>query len=137
MHIETVGSGADLVLIHGWAMHAGIFAPLTERLARQFRVHLVDLPGHGYSRDDVTDLAPEHSAAALASRLPRAIWVGWSLGGLVALHAALLPQPPLRGLVMIASSPRFVAGADWSLGVKPEIFEQFDIGLRSNYRATI
>ena len=137
MHIETVGAGADLVLIHGWAMHAGIFAPLTERLARKFRVHLVDLPGHGYSRDDLAHLAPEHSATALASRLPRAIWVGWSLGGLVALHAALLPQSPLRGLVVIASSPRFVAGADWSLGVKPEVFEQFDAGLRSNYRATI
>ena len=137
MHIETVGAGADLVLIHGWAMHAGIFAPLTQRLARQFRVHLVDLPGHGYSRDDLADPAPEHLAATLASQLPRAIWVGWSLGGLVALRAALLPQSPLRGLVMIAASPRFVAGADWSLGVQPKVFEQFDAGLRNDYRATI
>jgi len=137
MHIETIGSGPDLILIHGWAMHAGIFAPLTERLAREFRVHLVDLPGHGYSRDDLAALDPAYSAATLVAHLPRAIWVGWSLGGLVALHAALLPDSPLRGLVMIAASPRFVAAADWPHGVQREVFEQFDSGLRSAYRATI
>ena len=53
MHIETCGSGPDLVLIHGWAMHGGIFAPLTPLLREHFRVHLVDLPGHGYSVDDI------------------------------------------------------------------------------------
>lgn len=137
MHIDVVGEGPDLVLLHGWAMHAGIFAPLTERLALKFRLHLVDLPGHGYSRDDLDTLDPAECAAVLAVRLPRAIWVGWSLGGLVALHAALLPDSSLRGLVMIASSPRFVAAADWPHGVKLEVFEQFEAGLRHDYRATI
>jgi pimeloyl-[acyl-carrier protein] methyl ester esterase len=137
MHIETLGSGPDLVLIHGWAMHSGIFAPLTQSLAQSYRVHLVDLPGHGYSRDDHEHLDPSACAAAVAARLPRAVWVGWSLGGLVALHAALLRPTQLRGLVLIASSPRFVAGADWPHGVPLELFEQFDAGLRSDYRATI
>jgi pimeloyl-[acyl-carrier protein] methyl ester esterase len=137
MHLETVGAGADIVLIHGWAMHAGIFAPLTQYLSKNFRVHLVDLPGHGCSRDDLDHLDPARSAAALASQLPRAIWVGWSLGGVVALHAALLPDSPLRGLAMIAASPRFVAAPDWPHGVALELFEQFDAGLRRDYRGTI
>jgi len=137
MHVETIGTGPDLVLIHGWAMHSGIFAPLSERLACEFRVHLVDLPGHGYSRDDLANLQPAQCAAALAARLPRAIWLGWSLGGLIALHAALLSNSPLRGLVAIAASPRFVAAADWPYGVKLEVFEQFDAGLRRDYRGTI
>jgi pimeloyl-[acyl-carrier protein] methyl ester esterase len=137
MHVDTLGNGPDLVLLHGWAMHAGIFAPLSDRLAKNFRVHLVDLPGHGYSRDDLEHLEPAPCAAALATRLPRALWVGWSLGGLVALHAALDYPHRVRGLAMIASSPRFVAGPDWPHGVKLEIFEQFDAGLRDEYRATI
>jgi pimeloyl-[acyl-carrier protein] methyl ester esterase len=137
MHIETLGNGPNLVLLHGWAMHAGIFAPLSERLAETFRVHLVDLPGHGFSRDDLENLEAAQCAAALAARLPRALWVGWSLGGLVALHAALDHADHVRGLALIASSPRFVAAADWPNGVKREVFEQFDAGLRSNYRATI
>src|SRR4029077_12009917 len=101
MHIDVVGQGPDVVLLHGWAMHAGIFAPLTQRLSQRFRVHLVDLPGHGYSRNDLDALDPVRCAVALAVRLPRAVWVGWSLGGLVALHAALLPGSPLRGLIAI------------------------------------
>ena len=137
MYIDVTGSGPDLVLIHGWAMHAGIFAPLTEHLAQRFRVHLVDLPGHGYSRADTASPDPTQCAAALAARVPRALWVGWSLGGLVALQAALLPESPLRGLVMMAASPRFVAGTDWPHGVALEVFVQFDAGLRSDYRATI
>jgi len=137
MHVDVVGEGPDLVLVHGWAMHAGIFTPLTQLLAPHFRLHLVDLPGHGYSRDDLDALDPTECAAVLAARLPRAIWVGWSLGGLVALNAALLSESPSRGLVMLASSPRFVADVDWPHGVKLEIFEQFDAGLRTDYRATI
>ena len=54
MHIEVTGSGPALVLIHGWALHGGIFAPLVERLAPHFELHVVDLPGHGHSRDDAT-----------------------------------------------------------------------------------
>jgi len=137
MRIETLGGGPDLVLLHGWAMHAGIFAPLSERLAKTFRVHLVDLPGHGYSRDDVENLDPAQCAAMLATRVPRALWIGWSLGGLIALHAALDNADNVRGLAMIAASPCFVAAADWPYGVKREMFEQFDAGLRSEYRATI
>jgi len=137
MHIETLGSGPDLVLLHGWAMHAGIFAPLSERLAKTFRVHLVDLPGHGYSRDDLDNLDPAPCAAMLARRVPRALWIGWSLGGIVALHAALDRADQVRGLAMIASSPRFVSAPDWPHGVELEIFEQFDAGLRNDWRATI
>jgi pimeloyl-[acyl-carrier protein] methyl ester esterase len=44
MHIEVTGSGPALVLIHGWALHGGIFAPLVERLAPHFELHVVDLP---------------------------------------------------------------------------------------------
>jgi len=137
MHIETLGNGPDLVLLHGWAMHGGIFAPLSEQLAKTFRVHLVDLPGHGYSRGDLEYLEPAQCAAALAQRLPRALWAGWSLGGLIALQAALDNADHVRGLAMITSSPRFVAAPDWPRGVKREVFEQFDAGLRSDYRATI
>ena len=47
LHIEVVGNGPALVLIHGWALHGGVFAPLVDRLAAHYQLHLVDLPGHG------------------------------------------------------------------------------------------
>ncbi|MBS0571062.1 MAG: pimeloyl-ACP methyl ester esterase BioH [Proteobacteria bacterium] len=137
MHIDALGAGPDLVLIHGWAMHGGIFEPLTQPLREHFRLHVVDLPGHGYSRDDATRLDPETCAHHLLGRLPRAIWLGWSFGGLVSLHAALAQRDAVRGIVQIATSPRFVDAPDWPHGVPLDIFAQFDAGLRRDYRATI
>ncbi|HEX7916831.1 pimeloyl-ACP methyl ester esterase BioH [Rudaea sp.] len=138
LHIETVGAGPDLVLIHGWAMHCGIFAPLTPLLAERFRVHLVDLPGHGFSRDDDAPVDARAWAARIAESTPRnAIWVGWSMGGLVALHAALDGSDHVRGLVEIANSPRFVAAADWSHAMAPKVLEGFEKGLERDYRATV
>jgi pimeloyl-[acyl-carrier protein] methyl ester esterase len=136
MHIETHGVGPDLVLIHGWAMHGGIFAPLTDLLVQHFRVHLVDLPGHGYSREDIHfDVAD--CARVIAAATPRALWLGWSLGGLVALHAALEQAANVRGLGMIAASPRFVDAQDWPHGVDASVFGAFDAELRSRYGRAI
>ncbi|NCT66445.1 MAG: pimeloyl-ACP methyl ester esterase BioH [Rhodanobacteraceae bacterium] len=136
MHIETQGHGPDLVLIHGWAMHGGLFAPLTERLSTQFRVHLVDLPGHGYSHDEAHfDVAD--AARRIAAATPRALWVGWSLGGLVALRAALDQPAQVRALALLASSPRFVSAPDWPHGVAAEVFAAFGAELQSRYHHAI
>ncbi len=138
LHIETVGNGPDLVLLHGWAMHAGIFAPLTPLLAAHFRVHLVDLPGHGFSRDDDGAVDADEWAARIAAATPHdAIWVGWSMGGLVALHAALDAPSQVRGLVEIAESPRLLSAPDWPQGVAPAALAEFGAGLQRDYRRVI
>jgi pimeloyl-[acyl-carrier protein] methyl ester esterase len=136
MHIDVQGSGPDLVLIHGWAMHGGIFSPLTDLLAAHFRVHVVDLLGHGFSREETHfDLA--ECARRVAEAAPRALWLGWSLGGLVALRVALDRPVNVRGLVMIASSPRFVSAPDWPHGVAASVFAEFATELHLNYRHAV
>lgn len=136
MHIDVTGTGPALVLIHGWALHGGIFAPLVERLSPHFQLHVVDLPGHGRSRDDGTPLKLPHVVGAIAAATPPAAWCGWSLGGLFALHAAAtLPQ--VRGLAMVAATPRFVRGDDWPQAVEPAVFEQFGHDLAGDYRGTL
>ncbi|WP_368565288.1 pimeloyl-ACP methyl ester esterase BioH [Pseudoxanthomonas sp. UTMC 1351] len=136
MHIEVVGSGAPLVLIHGWALHGGVFAPLVERLSDSFQLHLVDLPGHGHSRESLTPLTLDACAQEILAQTPPAVWLGWSLGGLVALHAAARSSQ-VRGLVMIAATPRFVRGADWPHAVEPSVFLQFGNELQQDYRGTL
>jgi pimeloyl-[acyl-carrier protein] methyl ester esterase len=137
MYIESIGQGSDLVLIHGWAMHGGIFAPLTNILRTDFRLHIVDLPGHGFSRDDEVELDIDRCADALIDKVPRAIWVGWSLGGLISLSAALGHSRRIRGIVEIAASPRFLEAPDWSWGISQSTFEQFGRGLRDDYRLVV
>ena len=137
LHVEVVGSGPPLVLLHGWAMHGGVFAPLVERLRDVCTLYVVDLPGHGNSCDCDVPLRLEPSVAAVAAAVPTAPWCGWSLGGLLALHAAATRPQAVPALAMLCATPRFVRGPDWRYGVSAEIFRDFAAGLRGDYRATL
>lgn len=137
LHIEVTGHGPPLVLLHGWAMHGGVFAPLVERLRGHRTLHIVDLPGHGLSRDATVPLSLPACVEAISAAVPRAPWCGWSLGGLVALHAAATRPRQVPALVMLCASPRFVRGEDWAHAVSAEIFHDFASGLRTDYRGTL
>ena len=136
LHVEVVGAGPPLVLVHGWGLHGGVFAPLVDRLSDRYRMHLVDLPGHGYSREEATPLTLQACVPEILARTPPAVWLGWSLGGLFALHAASV-SPQVRGLALLAATPRFVRGQDWSHAVEPSVFGQFGRDLQQDYRATL
>jgi pimeloyl-[acyl-carrier protein] methyl ester esterase len=132
LHVEVVGNGPPLVLLHGWAMHGGVFAPLVERLREARTLYVVDLPGHGHSRDCGVPLQLGPCVAAVAAAVPAAPWCGWSLGGLLALHAASTRPDAVPALAMLCASPRFVRGPDWKYGVSAEIFRDFAAGLRGD-----
>ena len=136
MHIETLGHGPDLVLIHGWALHGGVFAPLLERLAGRCRLHLVGLAGHDHRCGSAGRWAPGAAGEEIAARTPPAIWLGWSLGGLFALRAAA-SLPTVRGLVMVAATPRFVRAADWPHAVDATVFGRFGEELAGDYAGTL
>jgi pimeloyl-[acyl-carrier protein] methyl ester esterase len=137
LHVDVIGHGPPLVLLHGWAMHGGVFAPLVARLRDRFTLHVVDLPGHGLSRDVDVPLALDACVGAIAALVPRAPWCGWSLGGLVALQAAAMLPQQVPALAMLCASPCFVRADHWTFGVSAEIFRDFADGLRSDYRATL
>jgi pimeloyl-ACP methyl ester carboxylesterase len=59
----SVGAGPDLVFVHGWPLHAVTFRRILPALARDFRCHLMDLPGTGKTEyDDKTPIGlAEHA----------------------------------------------------------------------------
>ncbi len=138
LHIEVIGQGpVPLVMLHGWAMHGGVFAPLVELLRERCTMYVVDLPGHGHSRDSTLSLEPQRCAEAIAAAVPPARWLGWSLGGLVALSAALnLPQR-VHGLAMLCATPRFVRSEDWPYGNDASLVRQLATDLETDYHATL
>lgn len=138
LFIEKRGRGAaQVVLIHGWAMHGGVFAPLVAALEARCTLHVVDLPGHGRSRDCGLPLEAGACARLIAARTPPALWLGWSLGGLVALTAALEHAQQVRALAMLCASPRFARGEDWPHGVEREVIAQLGRDLDRDYRGTL
>lgn len=137
LHVDISGHGPPLVLLHGWAMHGGIFAPLVEALREHRTLYVVDLPGHGHSRACGLPLTLDACADAVLDTVPTAPWCGWSLGGLIALHAATQHPQRVPALAMICASPKFVVREDWPHGMAREVFTGFAAGLRSDWRATI
>lgn len=138
LSIQVRGHGPiHLVLLHGWAMHGGVFAPLVDALAERCTLHVVDLPGHGRSRDCDLPLEPSACAKAIADATPDAIWLGWSMGGLFALTAALQYPTQVRALALLCSSPCHASRPDWDWGTAPEAFERFGSELLRDHRATV
>lgn len=139
LHVESVGTGSGLVLLHGWAMHGGWWTPLLPALARRFRVHVVDLPGHGHSATAGPMGVPE-IAAALSARFAgesRLAVLGWSLGAQVAMAWAHAHPAQVGALVLTGATPRFVRGPDWAHGVEPGVLQRFGDELAAAYRLTL
>jgi pimeloyl-[acyl-carrier protein] methyl ester esterase len=138
IHARTLGQGRDVVLLHGWALHGGVWDAWATTLARSFRVTVLDLPGHGASgwTADCADLA--HSARLLATHAPReAVWVGWSLGGLLALEVARLDPARVSAVYLIAASPCFTRRADWPHAQDDAVLAGFAHDLAQDHVGTL
>ena len=137
LHVERIGSGERLLLIHGWGMHGGVWDSVAERLAESFSVHIVDLPGYGFSIEqeaNTLDAMVDELSAAFAE--PLAV-CGWSLGGQVALRWAAREPDKVRRLILVTSTPCFTGRADWDYGMEAEVLEKFAVELEQNHAATL
>lgn len=128
IHIESEGEGEEVVLLHGWGMHGGCWEAVSKRLSEKFRVHRVDLPGHGSSACIDGDWVD-----ALAVSFPYSVRLcGWSLGGQLAAEWAIRHPQRVSRLALVSSTPRFVACPDWEHGISRESFESFSAGLEED-----
>jgi pimeloyl-[acyl-carrier protein] methyl ester esterase len=135
---RQTGRGPDLVLIHGWGLHGGIWDGLVPALARHCRVTVVDLPGHGHSDLDPQLGSVDGLAEQLLAVVPEgAMWLGWSLGGLVALAAAAGYRQQVAGLILVGATPRFVSADDWPNGMAPDVLAGFADRLDGDYEGTL
>lgn len=113
-HYSAEPTSIPVVLIHGWGLNSAVWQPLITQLTAEFKAcfHIitVDLPGFGANHDK--KIQP-YSLASVAKQIEQvieqpAIYLGWSLGGLVATEMALVYPEKVLGLITVASSPRFL-----------------------------
>lgn len=92
----------SLVLLHGFTQTGASWSPIVPHLTSAPSI-APDLPGHGSAVDTRTDLAT--SADLLVDRYPDSVLVGYSMGGRLALHAAIRRPVQVRALVLIGATP--------------------------------
>jgi 2-succinyl-6-hydroxy-2,4-cyclohexadiene-1-carboxylate synthase len=96
---------ADLLVLHGFTQTGRSWEPVRHALAARYRSIAPDLPGHGgfAERRPATFAACDAYLRALGG--DRFTLVGYSMGGRIALHAALSLGRRVERLVLIGASP--------------------------------
>jgi len=115
-----------LVLLHGWGSSSKIWQPCVKEFENEFQIWCIDLPGYGENSDVIWDKSVSQALSLLVNVLPESCHlVGWSLGGLLAqLFVKHYPQQ-VQSLMLIASTPKFVASTDWPHAMPSDMFASF------------
>jgi pimeloyl-[acyl-carrier protein] methyl ester esterase len=146
LYSETFGAGKPITLVHGWAMHSGIWRGFAQQLARHYQVTCIDLPAHGRNARPARFLKPRRSipftleavSDALVNALPDkpSCWLGWSLGATIVLDIAHRYPERVNALILLAGNPLFVGADDWA-GVKSSVLDNFSASLTADCQATL
>lgn len=109
---KIYGDGPPLVLLHGFTGSAATWDPHAKEL-RGFRVLAIDLPGHGASAAPAPGVSFEEIADAVVAVLDdegveRCAWLGYSMGGRVALQALVRHPGRVERMVIESASPGLV-----------------------------
>lgn len=133
INLVSYGEGTPVVFFHGWGFDHHVWLPLILKLSNQYQLILVDLPGFG-----LTPLMDWSSfKTQLLKQLPRQFsLVGWSLGGLFAQRLAIEASEQVRSLMIIASSPCFIADSGWP-ALPKDVFTHFYKKLSEDVEATL
>lgn len=120
-------SALPLVLLHGWGAHAGVWSDVIARMDLGQVVMAPDYPAADGMDSSLNEVIDDLAASAPEQY----VLAGWSLGGQLALQWALRYPRRVRKLILVATTPKFVAAPDWPHGMDEADFSDF-AGLVAN-----
>lgn len=101
------GRGPRLVFVHGFTQTSRSWETVADHFAaHRYEVLLVDLPGHGDSAGVRADL--RRTADLLATTAGTGTYIGYSLGGRVCLHLALMYPHVVDRLALLGATPGII-----------------------------
>lgn len=111
-HVEIVGSGEPLVLLHGFTGSIDTWKMLQKQLAHSFQLIMIDIIGHGNTESphDFKRYSMKHSVKDMIAifdqlKLDKVNLLGYSMGGRLALSIAILHPKRVKKLILESSSP--------------------------------
>jgi pimeloyl-ACP methyl ester carboxylesterase len=111
VHYFEIGKGAAVVLLHGFLENQSMWNDFIPELSKRNRVITIDLLGHGATEcmgyvHTMEDQADMIQAVLAELKIKKAVFVGHSMGGYIALAFAELFPEYMKGLVLMNSTSR-------------------------------
>lgn len=137
IHQQTYGRGKSIVMVHGWAMHSGIWRDFAQQLAQDYQVTCIDLPGHGRS-EKIDSFTLDRVSESLVNAVPieSSCWLGWSLGATVVLDLAKRYPERVNSLILLAGNPAFIQSEHWP-GMNAAMLDAFADKLNEDCQTTL
>lgn len=109
IYYQKLGSGKDLIMLHGWKQDVSTFHNVAEELKKHFTLYLIDLPGFGRSENPkipffVSDYAEIVKEFIKNQKLKQPSLLGHSVGGNIALKFASENGEFIDKLILESSS---------------------------------
>lgn len=143
-HVSTYGAGAQpLVFAHGFGTDQQAWRYVAPAFAARNRVVLFDLVGAGRSDKSAYDFARYQTLEGYvndllellrALQLPKVVYVGHSVSGIIGVLAAIREPALFERLVLLAASPCYVNDGDYVGGFEPADLEEVLGFLDRDYR---
>jgi len=138
IHYHIKGSGRPLVLIHGWAMHAGVWQGFADQLAEHCMLVALDLRGHGDSRSlegpyTIEQYARDVTALLEHLGLRDAALLGWSMGASVILKMFAQGYAGTGALVFVSGNPSLVQRCDYESALAPVVVRRLFKQVQRDY----
>ncbi|MBL4607501.1 MAG: pimeloyl-ACP methyl ester esterase BioH, partial [Pseudomonadales bacterium] len=123
----------NLVLIHGWGMSSLVWDEIMPELLENFRVTVIDLPGFGRSPIPGGEYNLDYLSKHVLNVAPKeAVWMGWSLGAMVAMNIAVKHPSRVNALISVTGTPSFIARDGWTYGMPVAEMEGFSALLKED-----
>ena len=111
LNVEVAGQGPALVALHGFTGSASTWRPLAQAVGREYAVVAIDILGHGLSAkpNEPARYAMERTIEDVlgvldALSIATAHWLGYSMGGRIALSLALAAPERCNSVVLESAS---------------------------------
>lgn len=137
LHYQEKGSGEPLLLLHGFGACGADWGAIADELARDYRVIIPDLRGHGWSTNPTNRFSMRQSSEDIAALLDhlgleQVKAMGISAGGMNLLHLASREPDRIETLVLIGASTHY---PDQALGILRQVtWENLPPFLQNMYR---
>jgi pimeloyl-[acyl-carrier protein] methyl ester esterase len=141
-----------LVMLHGFGCDSRVFASIGAKLSKDFDVLMVDIPGHGQTKEEFRDFS--FSAYTILYALDNYLkepysLLGWSMGGQIALEMckqskkrcemgdAKCDHSHIESLILISTTPKFVGSDDFPVGMNKAVFNKFKKGVNEHTESSM